>query len=426
MSKFKIIFLLPLLLFFNVPVFSSPYMFLAYDSGFYREPGISTGNTPVPGTLTAISDTYFYYDVKNQTMRVSQTEWLATGLSPIGNPGAEEPASYDSIFNYTGVTFDNMQTIFSWMPNFIFDDLKAQYAQFMLTVAEPYNAVMRDNPYVITKHARNLFYTNINQIDGRFDYKVDKGLNIWATQLYNYTRQNDSLGFTGNTLGLSAGMDKYINDNFMLGLGYTFNDSDIKTIINDINSKGHNLFLYGAYNFGQVYVNGLANYGFARYTENINHNSLSINSEHNVQNHGLVAKIGYEMPNNIRPEIGFRYIYITADSYTDSMGAEIKPDDNSALTLVSGVKYGLDINTVRLKTKLNFLYDVINDGDIVNINIAGFNTPTEWNSFSPFGIESGLGIETLFENFNISVEYDFTYRAHFLAHTGMIRMRYSF
>jgi len=112
--------------------------YLIYDASFYPEPGIEVGDVPTIGTLTAISDIFAYHSggtteqlayaievgvtselegglkldfflrwaqlgrvESSGSIVVSQTEWLATGAAPIGNPDSEMPALYDSVFHYT-------------------------------------------------------------------------------------------------------------------------------------------------------------------------------------------------------------------------------------------------------------------------------------------------------------------------------------
>lgn len=112
--------------------------YLVYDPNFYSEQGIVDGEIYDPGTLTAISDIYAYHAggtmeqlaymleggvtteldsgmkidffvrysglgkvQSSGSIVVSQTEWLSTGQYPIGTPGAEQPAEYDSVFHYT-------------------------------------------------------------------------------------------------------------------------------------------------------------------------------------------------------------------------------------------------------------------------------------------------------------------------------------
>ncbi|NMA32349.1 MAG: hypothetical protein GX944_00255 [Alphaproteobacteria bacterium] len=123
---------------FSTNAFSAETILVAYDPNFYPEPNIPEGSTPAPGTLTAISDIYAYHaggtveqlaymlegglttelegGIKldffirysglgkvqsSGSIVVSQTEWLSTGLAPIGADGSEEPALYDSVFHYT-------------------------------------------------------------------------------------------------------------------------------------------------------------------------------------------------------------------------------------------------------------------------------------------------------------------------------------
>ncbi len=110
--------------------------YVIYDGMFYPE--IPEGYPSVPGELTAISDIYAYHSggtteqlaymleaglttelqgglkmdffvkysgfgkVKSSgSIVVNQTEWLGTGMGNIGDPDAESPAPYDSVFHYT-------------------------------------------------------------------------------------------------------------------------------------------------------------------------------------------------------------------------------------------------------------------------------------------------------------------------------------
>jgi opacity protein-like surface antigen len=112
--------------------------YLVYDPNFYSESGIVEGEYYDPGTLTAVSDIYGYHaggtteqlaymleggltteleggikldffvrytglgEVQSSgSIVVSQTEWFSTGAAPIGDPAAEVPSEYDSVFHYT-------------------------------------------------------------------------------------------------------------------------------------------------------------------------------------------------------------------------------------------------------------------------------------------------------------------------------------
>jgi hypothetical protein len=393
---------------------AAPGILIAYDSNIYFEccEPFAIGDT------TAYSDMYYYYDIKNKTMTITQTEWKR------GAGGLDYPESNDAVFNYNDITIDNMRASIPnyIMLDFIYDDLRAQFGALVSeSVIGQYKAS------VVSMHTKNLFYVNANQLDTRFD-RTGKGLSAWATQSYNYQWHGGAYGFSGDTMGLSFGADKWIGDNIMLGVGYTFNDSEM----GGIESIGHNLYLYGSYKFSRHYINAILNYGFAKYTERNtygvewSYNPLTINSKYDVANYGLAAYTGYEMPNGILPEVGLRYLYISPDSYTDSIGGEIKPESNNTLTLVSGAKYALDISTISLKMKLHIVYDVVSQDEIIRANVYGYEQRVVADGLSPFGIESGLALETFFDRFNISLGYDFIIRGNYQSHTGIIRARYSF
>lgn len=415
--------LLPLFALFTTNAFSAGTILFVYDPNFYSEAGIEEGITYDAGTLTAISDIYYYYDIVNLTMQTSQTEWLSTGLAPIGTTGSEEAASYDSTFNYTGITFENMQSVLTFIPDYVYDDFLTQFAEISsLSISIPYKT------NAISKHIKNLFNTNINMIDNRIDSPITNGISVYANQTYNQAKQNGYFGFSDTTTGVSLGIDNKINDNMLFGIGYSLNNTDIKAYKDIIKSDGHNFYLYSKYKIDRLYFQELLNFGFAKYDREIINDvsSEKIESSHNVYNYGVALKTGYEMPNGLTPEIGFRYIYISQDFYKDSTGREIFIEGNGTLTLVSGIKYKYNFDTISLKTKLNFIYDIINDADVINTDYYGYKSQIIGESLNPFGIESGLALETSFDKFNVSLEYDFSFKENFQNHTGMIKMKYSF
>lgn len=419
----KFIFFLAFI-FCNMGVACADYVLSAYDPTMSMEGGYSIGDpAPIAGTLVAISDTYFYYDAKNKVMRVVQTEWVSTGNGFIGDVGAET-ISANMVYDYSNITIDNMQSELPFMSNAIFAELRAQFGDLLTNGGRAVTEWYKNS--VVVNHTKNLFYTNINQIDGRLDNRADKGLSVWANGLYNHSRQSGSYDFSGDTFGVSVGADEYINDKLMLGLGYSFNNTEIDSDIGNLDSDGHNLYLYGTYKNDKHNVDLILNYGTAKYTQSIAYDIWRMTRDFKVKNYGAMIKTGYEFSNNIRPEIGVRYIYISPESSSDSLGGEVAPDASDALTLVAGVKYHYDFDRAVLKTKLNFIYDVIGDDEVINIDLYGNRQRIVADGIDPWGIEAGIAIETKFDKFNVSLEYNLGIRDEYQSHSGVLRARYRF
>jgi hypothetical protein len=112
--------------------------YLIYDGNFYPDSSWDVGITPPAGETTAVSDVYAYHSggtteqlayaielgttteldgglkldffvrwanlgrvESSGSIVVTQTEWFATGLEPIGTEGSEMPAPYDTVYHYT-------------------------------------------------------------------------------------------------------------------------------------------------------------------------------------------------------------------------------------------------------------------------------------------------------------------------------------
>ena len=261
-----------------------------------------------------------------------------------------------------------------------------------------------------------------------------QNVGAWMEGLYNYSKQDSSsthAGFTGKTAGFALGMDGKVNEDTMVGFGYANNQTDIDTLDRDIDVDGHTLFVYGKYQPEKWYVRGMAHYGFANYDEKSDVNGKHNSADYDVQNIGLSAYAGYDLPNGITPEAGLRFTHISQDDYTDYVGQHISVDDNDILTLVAGAKYsktftGEDGIHWTPKARAAVTYDVIKDDNNANVDIAGINYDVTGEKINRLEFEVGLGIEADVNNWNFSVGYDAGIREDYISHTGMLRARYNF
>ena len=261
-----------------------------------------------------------------------------------------------------------------------------------------------------------------------------QNVGAWMEGLYNYSKQDSSsthAGFTGKTAGFALGMDGKVNEDTMIGFGYANNQTDIDSLDRDIDVDGHTLFVYGKYQPAKWYVRGMAHYGFASYDEKSDVNGKHNSADYDVQNIGVSAYVGYDLPNGITPEAGLRFTHISQDDYTDYVGQHISVDDNDILTLVAGAKYsktftGEDGIHWTPKARAAVTYDVIKDDNNANVDIAGINYDVTGEKINRLEFEVGLGIEADVNNWNFSVGYDAGIREDYISHTGMFRARYNF
>ena len=274
-------------------------------------------------------------------------------------------------------------------------------------------------------------HQNIQGVSGG---DVFQNVGMWVEGLYNYSKQDNSssnAGFTGKTAGFVFGLDGRIDEDITLGFGYAYNKTDVDTLERNIDVDGHTLFVYGKYQSGRWYTRGTAHYGFADYQEKADVNGSRNAADYNVQNIGLTAYAGYDLPNGLTPEGGLRFIHVSQDDYTDYAGQHISVDSNNILTLVAGAKY---LKTFTSKSGIHWTpkaraaltYDIMSDDNKTNVNIVGINYDVNGEKLNRFGVEAGLAFEADINDWKFSVGYDAGIRDDYISHTGMLRLKHNF
>ena len=358
-------------------------------------------------------------------------------------------ASPTDIVNEGGGNTNNAQAAEAWdrvsaTGNTATDDMQAHLNELSQHNSQGYvkalnNLAPTDSQAVsrTTIDVNNLIGRQIERrqdIQGANSGDTFQNVGAWMEGLYNYSKQDSSsthAGFTGKTAGFALGMDGKVNEDTMIGFGYANNQTDIDSLDRDIDVDGHTLFVYGKYQPEKWYIRGMAHYGFAKYEEKADIYGRYNSADYDVQNIGVSAYAGYDLPNGITPEAGLRFTHISQDDYTDYVGQHISVDDNDILTLVAGAKYsktftGEDGIHWTPKARAAVTYDVIKDDNNANVDIAGINYDVTGEKINRLEFEVGLGIEADVNNWNFSVGYDAGIREDYISHTGMFRARYNF
>ena len=358
-------------------------------------------------------------------------------------------ASSSDVVNVGGGNANNAQTGEAWdkVPttgNAATDDMQAHLNELSQHDSQGYikalnNLAPTDSQAVFrtTVDVNNLIGRQIERrqdIQGLNSGDAFQNVSVWTEGLYNYSKQDSSsnnAGFTGKTAGFVLGADGKVNEKTTLGFGYAYNQTDIDTLDRDIEVDGHTLFVYGKYQQEKWYVRGMAHYGFADYEEKADVVGKRNSADYDVQNFGVSAYVGYDLPNGFTPEGGLRFTHVSQDSYTDFVGQRISVEDNDILTLVAGAKYSTTFageNGIHWtpKARAALTYDIMSDDSNANVNIAGINYDIYGERLERFGVEAGVGLEADINNWNFSIGYDLGIREDYISHTGMLKAKYNF
>lgn len=262
------------------------------------------------------------------------------------------------------------------------------------------------------------------------DTKLTSG-GVWAQGLYNRSKQADA--FNGYTRGIALGLDGTINKRWTIGAGYSFAHSDISGSARDTAINSNTVFVYGQYKPSQWYLNAIANYTSSDYSEKGTViDNTPIFADYSVKSYGGNVATGYNFNTGITPELGLRYIHVTADDYTNSFGVKTHMDNANFLTGILGAKYAFNVVAGKYTTfmpQLNagFKYDLLSDKNIATVTMPGINSYTmDGERLSRIGGEFGIGLGMKYRNLDIALNYDIDVRKDYTSQTGMLKLRCNF
>ncbi len=262
------------------------------------------------------------------------------------------------------------------------------------------------------------------------DVKLTSG-GVWAQGLFNKSKQNDA--FSGYTRGIALGLDGTLNKHWTIGAGYSYAHSDINGSARDTEVDSNTVFVYGQYKPAQWYLNAIANYTSSDYSEKgtVVDNTM-VFGDYSVDSFGGSLATGYDFKNGITPELGLRYMHVTADDYANSYGVKTHMDDADYLTGILGAKYTFKVVANKHTTfvpQLNagIKYDLMSDKNVATVTMPGVNAYTlDGERLNRVGGEFGIGLGVQYGNLEVSANYDIDVREDYTSQTGMLKFRTNF
>lgn len=263
---------------------------------------------------------------------------------------------------------------------------------------------------------------------------------IWVKGLFNTSDQDDTdkaHGFDIDTYGIAMGVDKNVNENTKVGIGYAYSQSDIDGYTRDTDVDTHSLFVYGKYQPADWYVKGMASYSWSDYEESKSVLGYNADSKYDVNTLAMEGLYGYNfhMANDyeITPEAGLRYMRISQDAGTNAVGTKVKSQDADVLTAIVGVKAKKEFTfdngmIIKPEVRVAATYDLASDdNDSTAVLANGEVINIKGEEMDKFGVELGAKVATdISANWEIGAGYEGRFREDYTDHTAMLNAKYKF
>lgn len=274
---------------------------------------------------------------------------------------------------------------------------------------------------------------------GRSSGDAFKKVTAWVRGLFNkadHETTSKSAGFNADTYGVAFGLDKEVNNNTRLGVGYAYSQTDVETLGRDTDIDTNTLFVYAKYQPAKWYVNSMLGYSWSAYKEAKTVAGYDAGAKYDVDTIALQSMYGYEgniANHNVTPEFGFRYLRVEKDSYTDRLGTSIASSSEDILTAVLATKIAKDYRAdngviVRPELRVAVTYDVMEADNIANVVLAnGSSYNVYGEKQNRLGFELGAKLTTYAaDNFEFSAGAQTNFREDYQDYSFTLDAKYNF
>lgn len=264
-------------------------------------------------------------------------------------------------------------------------------------------------------------------------------------QTANQDTHNGVKGYDADTLGGAIGGDSTnLIENAVIGLSLNYGRTNVdsnnaNTTATDVDNYGVNL--YSSFDLGEMmFLNGQAGYAYNN-IDTDRHNvggiaGVTANGDTHSNQYSAKLALGrdYDVDYGmtVTPSVSAAYTFLDTAGYTETgAGAANLVVDNTNRNILD---LGVGINTAwKLKNSdgsmlkpaihVGYAYDAIGDDIETTSTFNGVGTAfTTSNSPSRSRVNAGLGVTYMTtSNWDVSANYDYTYKQDFNAHSGVVR-----
>lgn len=249
-------------------------------------------------------------------------------------------------------------------------------------------------------------------------------------------------GYQADIGGFAIGGDSLINNQTLIGAAFAYGYTDATGVGNKTEIGSYQGLIYGSYDMGKVYYEGLGAFTFNSYdtTRNLFDGSVAKGS-FNGQQYSVKGTAGYkvDLQNGFKvtPFASAQYIFLTHDDYTETgsnANLHVKYDDINIFKTGLGTTLAYSITdngyTYVPRVSTAWYYDLVGDEANTTSNFSSAASATfisKGASIAQSSFKLGTGLDVLaHDNITVSFDYNWETKQDFDAHTGELKARFDF
>jgi outer membrane autotransporter protein len=277
------------------------------------------------------------------------------------------------------------------------------------------------------------------------------GASMWLQGYGQAANQDDRGGIKGydaDTRGIAAGADttNLFNDG---ALGIAFNYGKINADSDDANTTNTDIKSYGATIYGsrnlprEMFLDAQAGYAYndiETERHDVGFPGMTASADYSSDQYSAKIAVGRDfLANNaakmvFTPTFSAAYTYLRTDGYTETGtggGLEVGDQNFDVLKLGIGANAAWTLknangNTLKPEIRAGYAYNAINDKVEITSSFVGDPSGTTFNASGPSPARNtfngGVGLTfTTNANWDLSANYDYTFKTDYDSHAGTVR-----
>lgn len=249
-------------------------------------------------------------------------------------------------------------------------------------------------------------------------------------------------GYQANLAGFSFGGDTAISNEARVGAAFAYGNTDAEGTRNEVKVDSYQASVYGTYDAGKVYYEGLGAFAYNSYDANrtLFDNSIAA-GDFNGQQYSAKGTAGYKIDLQgglkVTPFVSAQYTFLTQDSYTETgsnANLHVVSDDINIFKTGLGAKaaYPIVDGGVTYTPRLSaaWYYDLIGDESSSTSNFTSAAATTfisKGAEVAQSAFRLGAGLDVLAQdNVTVSLDYNWDTKQDFDGHTGQLKARFEF
>ncbi|MFA6582826.1 MAG: autotransporter domain-containing protein [Elusimicrobiaceae bacterium] len=293
---------------------------------------------------------------------------------------------------------------------------------------------------------RNRFNDNIvNHLTDSTQKLLSANPAVWGQVFDSYLHQSPrgtSGGYTADVWGISAGFDRRLGDNIIVGIGtgYASNNLTSRDGTGGGTSKNYQGSLYGTLLGENAYLSGVLMFGYNDYSAsraiNFGNISRTAKSDYAGQQYSAYAEAGKTFDKEgllVTPLASLQYSYLHTGAYTETGAgaADLSVNSQNYGTLQSGlgVRIGCALKYVIPDIHAKWLYNIAQDNMEATANFTDGGPAFTTTGYSQPRSSGQLGTKLIFSlsgALALTLNYDLEIKEDFYSHYGYGNLRFSF